>query len=140
MLAVLRAEAPDPRRPERAALLLANADLQHRNRVPLPQFLAAAGGWFGAFAPLLPPEGAALSPVGELVLAPGETRLYTAAAAEEPTGEPAPLDRARAEAAAAAPRIAIENVTPRVEGGAFAAKRMRRRGGDGGGRRHRRRP
>ena len=45
-----------------------------------------------------------------------------------------------AEAAAAAPRIAIESVTPRVEGGAFAAKRVARRGGGGGGRRDRRRP
>ncbi len=124
VLGVLRADAPDPRRPGRATLLLANADLQHRNRVPLPQILAAAGGWFGAFAPLLPPEGAALSPVGDLVLAPGETRLYAAAAAEEPTSRLARLDRARAEAAAAAPRIAIENVSPRVEGGAFAAKRV----------------
>ncbi len=128
VLAVLRAEAADPRRGERAALLLANADLQHRHAVALPAVLAAVGGALAGFAPLLPDAGEALSPVGELVLAPGETRLYAAAAPAPDIAEPAPLDRAGACAAAAAPRIGVEDITPRVDGGvdggAFAAKRV----------------
>ncbi|HEX4262451.1 MAG TPA: maltotransferase domain-containing protein [Acetobacteraceae bacterium] len=124
VLAVLRAEAADPRRGERAALLLVNADLQHRHAVALPEVLTAVGGALAGFAPLLPDAGEALSPVGELVLAPGETRLYAAAAPAPDVAEPAPLDRAGACAAAAAPRIGVEDITPRVDGGAFAAKRV----------------
>jgi starch synthase (maltosyl-transferring) len=123
VIAALRTDAPDPRRAGRAALILANADLSHRQRVPVAQILSATIGCFTAFAPLFPADGAALSPAAELVLAPGETRIY-AAGSVEVGGRPLPLDRAAAETATHAPRLAIEDMTPRVEDGHIAVKRV----------------
>ncbi|HET6632204.1 MAG TPA: alpha-1,4-glucan--maltose-1-phosphate maltosyltransferase [Rhodanobacteraceae bacterium] len=99
---------------EDTRLVLINADLDHA-RAPVRRTLRAALGEHTRLAPLLPGDGDA--PDGELVEA-GGVRAWVA--------QPAP--RARhggnaVETATAAPRIAIEAVSPSVDGGLFAAKR-----------------
>ena len=124
-LALLRTGGADPRIAERAAVLLVNTDLERAQRVAAAAVLAAAAGRFAEFTPVLPKDAPPLAPGAEPVLAPGEVRLYTAepAAGIAPAGPPAGT-REAAEHAAREPRVAIENVTPRVEGGRFPAKRV----------------
>ena len=102
VVALLR-PAPDG---QGSVLIAANADLDHPARVNL--------------SPLL----------GPLQGAEALGRLAAAAVTTVPLRAPPPITLARpplprsAEAAARAPRIAIESVAPFVEGGRFAAKRV----------------
>ncbi len=122
VLAVLRTDTADPRRARRAALLLANAGLEHRRPLALDQVLATIGQPLGLWRQMLLPDAAPLSPQSRLVLAPGEVRLATAAAPAV-VRDAAPPAAQSASLAAQAPRIGIEDVTPRVDGGDFPAKR-----------------
>jgi len=112
ILAVLRPDGLDARAARRAALILANTDLARRREVPTAALEANAGG---SFVPIVPGSG--------LRLAPGEVVLLAADAAPPIRIAPADLGRSAA-AAAEAPRIAIEAVSPAVDGGEFPAKRI----------------
>ncbi|HTW27325.1 MAG TPA: alpha-1,4-glucan--maltose-1-phosphate maltosyltransferase [Acetobacteraceae bacterium] len=123
-LALLRADAADARRASQAALLLANADAAHRRVVAVPQLLSAIGGEFTDFRPLLDGDGGSLDDAPELGLAPGEVRLYRAGRPVTQAAAAAPLDRQGATEATRAPRIAIEDIAPRVAGLAVGVKRV----------------
>ncbi len=91
---------------ESGMLIAANAELDRPVRAAFGPLL---GAWQGAETPQL--------------LGPGEVVLRAVSAPPPITRARPPLARS-AEAAARAPRIAIEQVTPGVESGRFAAKRV----------------
>ena len=125
VLALLRTDLPDPRVAARATLLLANTDLEHQHRVPAGLVLAGSGGRFAEFTAILPDGAPALAAGAEPVLAPGEVRLYAAEATADPGQAVSPDEQRRAaERAAREPRVGIEDVTPRVDGGPFPVKRV----------------
>ena len=112
IMVVLRPDGRDARLARRAVLVVANVDLAHQRDVSTSALTADAAG---SFVPIMPESG--------LRLAPGESVLVPA--------EPAPPIRLAAGdlmhsavAAAKQPRIAIEAVSPSVDGGAFPAKRI----------------
>jgi len=96
-------------------LVLANASLDEPAAVRAAPLLTA-GGFAGA---LLDGGAAAVGPDGVIALAPGEVRVLRPRAT-------APVARRQIDAteAAAAPRIAVEAVSPAVDDGRFAAKRL----------------
>nr|WP_321985122.1 alpha-1,4-glucan--maltose-1-phosphate maltosyltransferase [uncultured Lichenicoccus sp.] len=116
--AFLRADAGDPRWSERAVILLVNAALDRPAGIDPAAFLPGAGG---DFAPFAAEDGTTLVPGTRVPLGPGESRVFEATALAAPL-HPA-LDIAAAAAAAARPRLAIEDVTPAVDGGEFPVKR-----------------
>ena len=115
--ALVRGDAPDMRTASRALLLLINGSLDRAALPHKPDILNAAGADFAPFEPLAG-DGPAFGP-----LAPGEVRALSAKRAEQIA-----LDRVggadAAEAAAARPRLTIENVLPAVEGGQLPVKRI----------------
>jgi starch synthase (maltosyl-transferring) len=126
VLALLRTGGADPRAARRAALLVVNTDLDRSHDLPAAPAIAAASGRFPQFASLIPADGEALAPGIALTLAPGEVRLLAGdpvprriGPANQPQG-----NRDGAERSAREPRVGIEDVTPRVEGGNFAVKRV----------------
>jgi len=113
-LAFLRAAA-DLRQAEAADLFLLNPSLRRRVSVALGPLLAAAGGRFQA------EETSALKP---LALEPGAlTQIRLTAAAPTVTARPA-LEATAKVAAEMSRRLAIEAVTPAVDGGGFPVKRL----------------
>ncbi len=116
--AILRTDDVDARRAEEALVVIVNSDLTKEQ--PLPLSLAplppAAGAAF-ADATRLDGDGAPDAP-----LAPGETRLIRVVRNQVVTA--APQGRRAAERATKAPRIAIEAITPSVDAGRFALKRI----------------
>jgi starch synthase (maltosyl-transferring) len=107
--ALLRSESPDPRTAETAALILLNPDpaLPHS---PEPGILARTAG---DFIPAIC-DGALLRD-----LPPGEIRQVQLKRAE-----PVRSSRPDAMAAADNPRVVIERITPSLDDGAFAVKRI----------------
>jgi starch synthase (maltosyl-transferring) len=101
----------------RARLVLVNASLDDPVRVSLTPLMTTSG-LSGAL--LEDDEGAApVEPDGAITIAPGDVRTLWAK-------ELAPIGRSEKSAleAASAPRVAIEAVTPSVDGGIFPAKRL----------------
>jgi starch synthase (maltosyl-transferring) len=123
--AVLRGECPDLRDAREAALLIANPDLSRPAFVEPARFLDGVPGNFMAFKPLADPCTTPAEPLSAFALGPGEARLYRAQpcpnVAVRRTAKRAAV--ASATEALAAPRIAIESVTPSVDGGRFVVKR-----------------
>ncbi|MBV1799855.1 alpha-1,4-glucan--maltose-1-phosphate maltosyltransferase [Siccirubricoccus sp. G192] len=118
--ALLRAGAADARLARSAGLVLANADLRAGAPVSAEALLPGAGGGFARFRPAWPEAGEALVPGATLHLDAGEVRLFEA---EAPRPILLPEDE-DALAAAEAPRIGIEAVTPTVDAGRFPVKRV----------------
>jgi starch synthase (maltosyl-transferring) len=124
--AVLRGECRDLRNAREAVLLIANPDLSRPALVEPARFLDGVPGNFMAFKPLTSPCTEPAEPLSAFALAPGEARVYRA--------QPCPSIAARraskrssvasAQEALAAPRIAIESVTPSIDGGRFVVKRV----------------
>ena len=124
--AVMRGERPDLRDSREAVLLLANPDLTRPAFVEPMHFLDGVPGNFMAFKPLANPCTEPAEPLSAFSLAPGEARVYRA--------QPCPNIAVRrttkrssvaaATEALAAPRIAIESVTPSIDGGRFVVKRV----------------
>jgi starch synthase (maltosyl-transferring) len=112
--------APEPSSGRAATLIVANADLCHVASVPADVLLRGAAGasHFVDDAP----GGRVLRSDETLALEPAEVRRFGAVSAS-PTAAPARA-RPTAERAATAPRIAIENVAPSVDAGAFPVKRI----------------
>ncbi len=116
--AILRTDNVDPRRADQALVVIVNSDLSQERPLPL------------SLAPLPPAAGAAFADATRLdgdggpdaPLKPGEIRLVRVVRSQRVT--PAPMSRRAAERAAKAPRIAIEAVTPSIDAGRFAVKRL----------------
>lgn len=130
VVALMRAEGPDTRTAASLRLTIANASDTAATGVDPALLLPALGGRFTAAVPVLPAHGAPLAPGQPVVLGPGEARVYRAvptepvhapAAADAPGPEGAPWP---ATAAARLPRIGIEAVSPSVDDGRFAVKRL----------------
>ena len=116
LTALLRTDAPDARAAEVGLMALIN-----RTSEPLPiapsQFLPQAGVELGPFARL----GDGAAPFAPLE--PCEVRLLLARRSRPvlTAGKPA---RSGARAAAARPRLVIEGLSPRVDGGVFPVRRI----------------
>ncbi|WP_428375330.1 alpha-1,4-glucan--maltose-1-phosphate maltosyltransferase [Lichenicoccus sp.] len=123
--AMLRADSGDARRAgdarwsDKAVILLVNAAIDRPAGIDPAAFLPGVGG---AFAPFAAEDGSTLLPGRRVTLGAGESRVFEAAALAAPP-HPA-LDAAAAVAAAASARLAIEAVTPAVDGGLFPVKRI----------------
>ncbi len=113
-LAFVRSEA-DLRYADRATLTIVNTGLRRRRTASLAPLIAATGGRFE-------PQG--LAPDGTLTLEPAELRMVTLIARPAATVERPPLGHTALRAAAEERRIGIERVTPSVDQGRFAAKRI----------------
>jgi starch synthase (maltosyl-transferring) len=113
VLSLLRTDTPDVRTAQHASLVVINTDAAARRSVTTAPLLAPLGGRFdmlhaeGDMLMLDPGEARALSAEATLIAAPALT-LDTASA--KAAGEPAL-------------RLAIEAITPSVDGGAFPVKR-----------------
>jgi starch synthase (maltosyl-transferring) len=113
---LLRADAPDARDAERGVVVLINTGAAPETMPPLDPLSPAAGGAFDALKPI--EDGQA-----EPLLAPGEVRLL------EVTRTTPVADRARRNGrllaeALKAPRIAIERITPSLDGGECPVRRV----------------
>jgi len=130
VVALMRADGPDTRIAAAVRLTVANCSETAATVVDPALLLPAVGGRFTAAVPLLPAHGAPLTPGRPIVLGPGEARVYRAeptepvharGIADGPGADGAPWS---ATAAARQPRIAIEAVSPSIDGGRFAVKRL----------------
>jgi starch synthase (maltosyl-transferring) len=120
--AFARVGGGDLRRTEEVALVFVNPSL-HAPASGLPDAaLAALDGRFRSLSAVYPGEGSeALMPGQPVRLGPGEVRVF-AGSATAPRAVTTPALTAKA--ARAMPRIAIERVTPAVDDGRFAVKRL----------------
>ena len=115
--ALLRSDTADVRRSTEALLVLVNPDLG-REAMPEPaQRLAEAGAEFDPFSRV----GGGAEPFS--VLAPGEVRLLIARRST-PIARPVAAGPTSAQTAALAPRLVVEGVEPRVEGGPYPVRRV----------------
>lgn len=117
VLALLRADAADIRMAEDAMLLLVNTDSGVQPAPEPGTFLPSAGTGFRAFT-RVEGKGEPFAP-----LAGNEVRLLTARRAK-PVVKTTRSGARNAKAAAAKPRLVVEDVTPSVPGGDFAVKRV----------------
>jgi starch synthase (maltosyl-transferring) len=113
----------DPRRAEAARIVIANAGLDRAVTLDATPLFAADGARFDRIEPILPPDAAPVRPGDRLTLAPGAVVVLQAERAPAPKMS-APDLTASAAIATRTPRIAIEAVTPAVDGGAFPVKRI----------------
>jgi starch synthase (maltosyl-transferring) len=118
--ALLRIDAEDVRRAKAARLIVVNADLRGPAQAT-GSFLVSEGG--GQFMPFreVANGGFELTPATTIVLQPGEVRILE--------GRPLPailgaVPVPTVEQAVTTPRLAIENITPAVDGGEFPVKRI----------------
>jgi starch synthase (maltosyl-transferring) len=131
VVALMRADGPDTRTARALRITVVNSSEAASASFDAAMLLPGLGGRFTAAAPLLPPHGAPLAPGARIALGPGEARVFRAVPSEpvraaregatgpSPEGTPWP-----AIGAAAEPRIAIEAVSPAVDAGRFAVKRI----------------
>ena len=117
LTALLLADASDVRQAEVGLLVLLNTRTDEAMPVEPGSFLAGAGAPFGPFETL----GGGADPF--TALAPGEARLLLARR-EAPIVAAARPAKASAKAAARQPRIVIEGLSPRVDGGPWPVKRV----------------
>ncbi|MFN3521999.1 MAG: maltotransferase domain-containing protein [Phenylobacterium sp.] len=114
---LLRPRAPDARTTDDALLVLVNPRLDRPAGVDPAEFLPGAGAQLAGFENL----GGGDGPFAEL--APGEVRVLAARRAA-PIASARKRGRHLARAAARAPRLVLERITPSVDGGAFPVKRI----------------
>ncbi|SCB61119.1 alpha-1,4-glucan:maltose-1-phosphate maltosyltransferase [Rhizobium aethiopicum] len=107
--ALVQSEAQDLRSTSDLRFILLNRDLRRSAPAPVTALREAASGFLPVTA-----DGAALR------LRAGEIRVIEGKAPEQITSRPG-LD---VEQATASPRLAIENITPRVDDGRFPVKRI----------------
>ncbi len=113
---LLRADTADMRAARHGLVALINPDLHAAATLDQDMVDAALGEWNVSAAPVL------FDAAGDR-LAPGEVRLLHAER-RKPARAAAQAPQRDAEAAAAQPRIVIANITPAVDGGVFAVKRI----------------
>jgi starch synthase (maltosyl-transferring) len=127
---LLRGDHLDLRDSQQAILIVINPDLGTPLRVDSARFLAGVPGNFTRFVPLDAPANTKPATLSPFTLGPGACRLFSAQA-EKPVRLAPPIDKAGSkrsgrksvQEAIAAPRVAIESVTPSVDHGRFPAKR-----------------
>ncbi len=131
LTAIVRADAPDLRAADRVVLVLVNPHAEDSASMRAGTLTSALGG-FGDFREVFAAGESAttLDPCETLRLSPSEVRVIegrrVASVASSDTRGKRSVEtatRVPAQAAIAAPRIAIENVTPSVDGGRFPVKR-----------------
>jgi starch synthase (maltosyl-transferring) len=121
MLAVLRTDAPDRRYAHCAAIGIVNTDAQHRHTLDQSVVLTALGGRFAVLEQRLPQaRRVGLEPI---VLEPAGLAVFVAQEMARPTTATR-VEEASARQGAAVPRLAIEAVSPSIDGGAFPVKRI----------------
>jgi starch synthase (maltosyl-transferring) len=121
VIALLRTDTPDVRVARSASLVAINTDTGMARSIEAGPLFAPLGGRFAVMHAAH--DGTALAVGDTLSLAPGEARAFTGEALEVPA-QARTLDTGLARAAAEPRlRLAIEAVTPCVDGGAFAVKR-----------------
>ncbi len=124
VLAALRSSAFDPRASAQATISLLNTSTTNSIDADPASILPSVGGLFEPFLPRLPDgtDGDALRPGSPVRLAPGEFRLYRASRRQ--IDRRPPIDPGAVHAVATtSPRLALENPSPTVDGGAFPVKR-----------------
>lgn len=117
--AILRTDAEDVRQSKAARLIIANADLRKAARAAGPFLLSDNGARFVPFREVAD-SGFTLTPATTVLLGPGEVRILDGHPPKPIVGA---VPVSTVEGATTAPRIMIENVTPAVDQGTFAAKR-----------------
>ena len=120
VVALLRTEAGP--RPERAALILANADLRRPATLQPAELLRDVGGEFGPFS--AGDAATALDGSRPLTLDAGETRVLEAPRAAPVSAPPSRLSEQELDRAVRAPRVAIEAVEPSPGHPRFPVKRI----------------
>jgi starch synthase (maltosyl-transferring) len=118
--ALLRIDAEDARQATAARLIVANADLRRPAQAKGSFLVSESGGHFIPFREV--DDGSfELTPATTLVLRPGEVRILEGRPLQPIVGAvPVPA----VEQAVAAPRLAIESISPTVDGGEFPVKRI----------------
>ena len=111
----------DLRASDRVVLMLLNPDAGREACVSGATITAQLGG-FGNYRSLTAGDPSTLSPCTSIRLGPGELRVFEGVRLPFLT-RPVPTTRRSATAAVQQPRLAIETVTPTVDGGRFPAKR-----------------
>ena len=114
---LLRTDAPDVREAERGVVILINTSRTAETPPPLDPLPPAAGAPFDGARPI--EDGAR-----DALLGAGEVRLFRRGAHHGGRGPRAARTAALLTEALKAPRIAIERITPSVDGGAFPIKRI----------------
>lgn len=125
IVGLLRLDAGSALKAEGAALTLVNPDLARADGIAPGPLLAAAGGRMAEFADVTP-DAPPLPFVADtpLILDPLGVRVFVAEAAEA-AGRVASAAESEARLQAlAAHRVAVERVTPELDGGRFPAKRV----------------
>ena len=119
--AFLRQDGIDHRNSAHATIVLCNADPDRSASVSAAALLPATGGAFTPFHAVCPASGEKLRADRVVSLKPGELMVFVA---EAVTGAAprTPLDKSLAKQAASVGRLAIEQPTPAVDGGAFPVK------------------
>ncbi|MGB9367879.1 MAG: alpha-1,4-glucan--maltose-1-phosphate maltosyltransferase [Xanthobacteraceae bacterium] len=113
---LLRADASDARSAERGIVVLINAGRAAETPPPLDPLPPAAGAPFSDARPIEEDQR-------DVLLGPGEVRLFAVARTTAVADRTRRNGRGLAEAVKA-PRIAIERITPCLDGGAFPIKRV----------------
>jgi starch synthase (maltosyl-transferring) len=121
VLAVLRTDTPDRRHAHCAAIAVINTDTAHRQTIDPGTLLAPLGGRFAGLEQRVPVTRKL--GLDRLVLEPAEAAVFVAEECARATVV-THLDTASAKRGAAAPRLAIEAVSPAVDGGVFPVKRI----------------
>ncbi|WP_133646680.1 maltotransferase domain-containing protein [Paraburkholderia flava] len=129
--ALLRGATRDLRNADEAVLIVVNPDLHAAAQVDPARFLDGVPGNFTRFSELDASSGDVPRALPAFTLAPGACRLF-AAVAQPPVQLAPPVDKGRGKEsgrktvveALDAPRIAIEDVSPAVDGGRFPVKRI----------------
>ncbi len=126
VVALLRLDAEHPALAEQASLLLINLDTQQHHAVDPGTLLASAGGRISRFTDVTPDATAVdFEPGTPLTLLPGEFRLFRGEHDSAGHGQaPDPAQSRQHLEALAANRVLIENVSPELNGGRFAVKRV----------------
>jgi len=126
VVGLARFDGSDPRVADSATILLVNPDPNREHGVEIGPLITAVGGRFGSFADAGADYiGDDIVPGQTVTLRPLEARLLYARAMtadHEAAAQPATSDANLQ--ALAANRIAIEKVTPELDGGRFPVKRV----------------
>ncbi|MCB1883036.1 MAG: DUF3416 domain-containing protein [Geminicoccaceae bacterium] len=125
VLSLLRLDAGTPVAATSAALLLVNPDPARTDGVAAGPLLTAAGGRFADLADKTPEvEPFAIESGEPLTLDPWGVRLLVAESSDETPSAPDPAASEALLLKLAENRVAVERVTPELDGGRFPVKRV----------------
>ena len=119
--AFLRQDGVDHRASRHATLVLCNASAESAASIAAAGLLPATGGVFTPFHAVHPAAADTLTAASVVSLKPGELCVFVADALTR-TAPRVPLEKAVVKQAASAGRLAVEQPSPAVDGGAFPVK------------------